>query len=263
MTHPCRAIVRVMDYRACLCMIVISACLLLGGAVQAGCRQALALGLDVSGSVDAREYRLQLDGLAQALGDRDVRDAILSLPEMPIRLMVFEWSGLVEQRVIVPWTEIDSGVTLARISATLSSTRQRAAQDSSTAIAAAMRFGARELMRQADCLQRTLDISGDGPANIGAHPRDVPDSHLGDVTVNALVVLPFSRANTTKNLSNVKTLEDYYESFVLRGPGAFTEAADDYTDFARAMRRKLLREVQLPGLSTLRDNPGRPARALQ
>ena len=32
--------------------------------VMAECRQALALGLDVSGSVDAREYRLQIGGVA-------------------------------------------------------------------------------------------------------------------------------------------------------------------------------------------------------
>ena len=38
--------------------------LLLPGVARAQCRQALLLALDVSGSVDAREYRLQLDGLA-------------------------------------------------------------------------------------------------------------------------------------------------------------------------------------------------------
>ena len=42
----------------------------------AECRQALALGLDVSGSVDAREYRLQLDGVAGALDDPAVRAAV-------------------------------------------------------------------------------------------------------------------------------------------------------------------------------------------
>ena len=35
----------------------------------------------------------------------------------------------------------------------------------------------------------------------------------------------------------------YYRAEVLRGPGAFVEIAEDYADFARAMRRKLLREV--------------------
>ena len=44
----------------------------------AACRQALALGLDVSGSVDACEYRLQIDGLAQAL-DVKVKDFLAPL----------------------------------------------------------------------------------------------------------------------------------------------------------------------------------------
>jgi len=40
---------------------------LLPDAALAACRQALALGLDVSSSVHSREYRLQLDGLATAM----------------------------------------------------------------------------------------------------------------------------------------------------------------------------------------------------
>ncbi len=44
---------------------------------DAACLQALALGLDVSGSVDAREYRQQIGGLAEALSDPRVRAAYL------------------------------------------------------------------------------------------------------------------------------------------------------------------------------------------
>ena len=39
------------------------------------------------------------------------------------------------------------------------------------------------------------------------------------------------------------TLARYYQEFVIQGPGAFVERADDYADFERAMRRKLLREL--------------------
>ena len=49
----------------------------------ADCRQALALGLDVSGSVDALEYRLQLDGVAGALLDPEVIGAFLAFPDAP------------------------------------------------------------------------------------------------------------------------------------------------------------------------------------
>lgn len=40
---------------------------LASGPAGAECRQALAVGLDVSASVDDREYRLQVEGLANAL----------------------------------------------------------------------------------------------------------------------------------------------------------------------------------------------------
>ena len=81
----------------------------------AECRQALALGLDVSGSVDAREYRLQLDGVAGALDDPAVRAAILSAPEAPVSLLVYEWSGPTDQRVIAPWRSISDAAALQEL----------------------------------------------------------------------------------------------------------------------------------------------------
>ncbi|MEM6480294.1 MAG: DUF1194 domain-containing protein [Pseudomonadota bacterium] len=218
-------------------------------AAQASCRQALALGLDVSGSVDTREYRLQIDGLAEALRDPDVQAAFLALPSLPVRLMVYEWSGSTDQRVIVPWTDIHDSAELWRIAGVLNGMVKDGTQDGATAISAAMIFGARQLQAQGDCLQWTLDLSGDGPANTGLHPRDINETSLDGLTINGLVLLPFSRANITKNLTNVKTLEDYYRSFVLRGPGAFTEKASSFDDFGDAMRRKLIRELQMQNLS--------------
>lgn len=216
---------------------------------QTACRQALALGLDVSGSVDTREYRLQTDGLAEALRDPDVQAAFLALPSLPVRLMIFEWSGQTDQRVIIPWTDVHDSAELWRIAGILNGMTKAGSQDGATAISSAMVFGARSLQAQGDCLQWTLDLSGDGPANTGRHPRDVDDSALEGVTINGLVLLPFSRANITKNLTNVKTLEDYYHDFVLRGPGAFTEKASSFDDFGDAMRRKLIRELQMQNLS--------------
>jgi len=230
---------------------------LLAEPVQATCRQALALGLDVSGSVDTREYRLQTDGLAEALRDPDVQAAFLALPSLPVRLMVYEWSGLTDQRVIIPWTDIQDAAELWRIAGILNGMTKAGTQDGATAIASAMIFGARSLQAQGGCLQWTLDLSGDGPANTGLHPRDVAEAELDGVTINGLVLLPFSRSNITKNLTNVRTLEDYYQNFVLRGPGAFTEKASSFEDFGAAMRRKLIRELQMQNLSL--DAPVRNA----
>ena len=218
---------------------------------QEPCRQALALALDVSGSVDAREYRLQLDGLAAAFEDPQVQAAFFAMPGAPVRLMVYEWSALSHQRPVIAWQDITDPETLAGVAERLRATRPAAVPNPSTAIGAAMIFGAQELLAQAACWQRTLDISGDGPANIGRHPRDVPEEMTAGITINGLVIGPDGPANTTKNRANLKSLLGYYEAYVLRGPGAFVETAGSFEDFEAAMRRKLIRELQPVNISRL------------
>ncbi len=93
---------------------------------QAQCRQALALGLDVSGSVDSIEYRLQLDGLAGALLRPEVQQAFLSFPASPVRLYVFEWAGTGSQRQLLPWTSIESAGDLIGIADILRATPRAA-----------------------------------------------------------------------------------------------------------------------------------------
>lgn len=229
--------------------------LLFAGPGFAECRQALALALDVSGSVDAREYRLQLDGVATALRAPEVQAAFMADPNAPLRLMIFEWSGIDSKRVLLPWVSIVSTDQLNRIALQLNQTAASHTKDRSTALTSAMLFGAEALQSQAECWQKTLDVSGDGPGNIGAHPQSLSDERLGWITINGLVISPTGRANTTKNLSNVKSLETYYRDYVLRGPGAFAELAQSYAEFAEAMQRKLIKELRLPNLSGLDSHP--------
>ena len=130
---------------------------LYAASANAACRQALALGLDVSGSVDAREYRLQIDGVADALSDPRVREALLSMPASPVRLLVFEWSGSEDQAVILPWHEIADDAALETAIATIRSTERRDASPG-TALGVAMTQGAALLAQQGDCWKRTLDL---------------------------------------------------------------------------------------------------------
>lgn len=248
-----------MRARAHVKAVTVALSLLMASPAIAQCRQALALGLDVSGSVDSSEYRLQLDGVAQALLSDQVAEAFFIFPENSVRLMVFEWSARHHQRQIIGWTEINSRDDLARVANRLTSTRAAAVENPSTAIGAAMLYGVAELQKQDECWQKTLDISGDGPANIGRHPQDITPELTGQVIINGLVIGPNSPANVNKNRHNLKTLEEYYEAYVLRGFGAFTEAANDYADFERAMRRKLIRELQPAAVSAVPRqgaNPG-------
>ncbi|MFW2541395.1 DUF1194 domain-containing protein [Primorskyibacter sp. 2E107] len=209
--------------------------LLWAGGAEAACRQALALGLDVSGSVDAQEYRLQLDGLAAALETPEVVAAFLAMPDAPVRLAVFEWSGQFAQRGLQDWVTVTDVGVLADVAERLRGTA-RVAQDPSTALGEAKRYGAALLAPQAGCWRRVLDLSGDGESNTGPRPQDV---RPGGVTINALVVTG----------SEPEALVSYFRAYVIEGEQAFVETALGFADFEAAMVRKLKRELQVMVLS--------------
>lgn len=219
-------------------------------AAQAGCRQALALGLDVSGSVDAREYRLQVVGLARALDKPDVRAALMAVPQSPVRIAVFEWSGPRDQRMLVPWTTIDSAQSLDLVIETLAQTDRKAANPG-TALGQAMWFGINMLAAQTDCARLVLDISGDGKSNLGPLPRNVKTvAQSQGVTINALVIASASPSADGEVLdTNIDTLSDYFRTEVITGPSAFVESTLGFEGYTKAMRRKLLRELQALMLS--------------
>ncbi|MCG6901044.1 MAG: DUF1194 domain-containing protein [Rhodobacter sp.] len=213
------------------------------GTAQGACRQALALGLDVSGSVDMREYRLQLDGLAGALLRADVQDAFLALPDAPVHLLVYEWSGLGSQRVLLAWTPVTSRDDLARIAGTLATT-PRVAAEPPTAIGQAMLAGARRLAERPDCWRRTLDLTGDGKSNTGPRPRDLKHHPLlSGITINALVIGSAPLAIGDRRPAETADLWAYFRIEVIRGPQAFVEVAQGFEDFENAMARKLLKEL--------------------
>lgn len=225
--------------------------LALAGPVTAQCRQALALGLDVSGSVDAREYRLQLDGLATALTDPRVAQALLAPGTAPVRLAVYEWSGADYQRLLLDWTEVTDRNALTAIAARLAATARRPAPPE-TGLGAAMRFGAGLLADQPECWRRTLDISGDGRHNQGPHPRAVQAALAGSgLTVNALVIGADAPRDSGRGPAGPGALTSYFRAWVLLGPGAFVQTAPGFEAYGGAMARKLLRELELPALSAL------------
>ncbi|MEC7763876.1 MAG: DUF1194 domain-containing protein [Pseudomonadota bacterium] len=229
--------------------------LALAAPVQAqgeSCRQALVLALDVSGSVDSAEYRLQMDGLAQALLDPAVSRAILAPGAAPIALYVFEWSGPQFQNTLVDWTLVTDGATLDSIAATLTTT-QRSPSPPSTALGTALAVAGDALRNGPACWKGTIDVSGDGKSNTGPRPQDLDGlPQLEGVTVNALVV------NTIDSMGagpGDDDLMSYFENLVIRGPGAFVEPADGFEDYTRAMTRKLLREIDALAVGGLTPDP--------
>lgn len=214
------------------------------GPAAAQCRQALALGLDVSGSIDSAEYRLQLDGLAGALQDPDVAQALLIQPAAPVHLAVFEWSGPAYQRLLLDWTAITDHTTLLQVASQLTNSRRLPAPPG-TALGSAMQFGAALLADKPTCWKRTFDISGDGKHNFGPHPRDIQQTLSAlPLTVNALVIGADSPAIGDTRQVEIAELSSYFSAWVITGPGAFVEIALGYHDYQAAMIRKLKRELQ-------------------
>ncbi|WP_424942770.1 DUF1194 domain-containing protein [Aliiroseovarius crassostreae] len=208
----------------------------------APCRQALAIGLDVSGSVDGQEYNLQLNGLAQALEDPDVRAALTASPRTRVELSVYEWSGPTDQRLLIPWQAITSQDDIQDIADKLRRTERLPAHPA-TAIGQAMLYGADLLHQRSDCWQQTLDLSADGMSNAGLRPRDVkPKTALGGLTINGLVITS-DDAEMADIGQGPEQLVSYFTELIIQGPLSFVERADGYDAYAAAMARKLLREL--------------------
>ncbi len=211
-------------------------------AAQAQCRLALAVGMDVSGSVDAVEYRLQLDGLAGALENPQVQAQILQLPSAPIWLAAYEWAGQFNQRLLFDWTPLDSAETLTRLATLLRGTT-RAPGTNSTGIGGAMAFGEQIFEARPGCGEYTLDLSGDGTNNDGAGPEFVRQQLPGR-NINGLVVALDLQVGRDERQMDLMELSAYYRKRVIQGPRAFIEIAIGFSDFERAMTRKLLRETE-------------------
>lgn len=235
----------------CRCTLLSLAILTLAGSANAQCRQALALGLDVSGSVDSREYRLQMDGLAAALTHPDVSYALLANPSAPIHLAVFEWSGSDHQHILQDWVSITDAEVLARFVALLRDTK-RHPSSLSTSLGTAMLNGAALLDARPACWKRTLDISGDGINNTGPHPRAVQKTLSNrDITINALVIGADAARIMDQGQDEIGELSSYFKAYVKTGPRAFVETALGFEDYEAAMVRKLQRELVGPVLSFL------------
>ena len=197
------------------------------------CRLALLLAMDVSSSIDEAEYRLQRDGLALALLAPEVQEAFLRTPD-PVALSIFEWSGARNQQIVLDCVEIRSRADLLAAAERLSAT-DRKERLFPTSLGNALGFAAGQLQRAPDCLRKTLDVSGDGRNNHGFPPasayRHFP---YAGVVVNGLAI---------GGAEDLPGLVQYFADEVIRGPGAFIETAFDHSDFERAMRRKLEREL--------------------
>lgn len=211
--------------KAMLCGLGLSVC----AAPALSCGVALALTIDVSGSVDADEYNLQMGGLAAALRDGLVADALIA---EKAAVMVVQWSGKSRQSVVVPWTRVQS-IEQADALADQVETVPRAWRNFSTGIGEALAFTANQFGAVADCGRYVIDVSGDGKSNEGAAPEDIKDAlAAAGFTINGLAI-----EGDTENLT------EYYRQNVIVGPSAFVLPSFGFEDYPEKIKRKMIREV--------------------
>jgi hypothetical protein len=196
----------------------------------------LVLAVDISRSMDAEEFALQRAGYVAALRHPDFINAVRAGQHGRIALTYFEWAGTVREETQVPWQIIDSAEAADAFASVLEDRPVRSFRG--TSISSALTYGTAMFARNAfEGYRKVIDISGDGPNNLGLPVVMARDAALMDgITVNGLPIL--IRPSFT-----VRELDRYYAECVTGGPGSFVLPIKDASEFATAIRRKLILEV--------------------
>lgn len=200
----------------------------------------LVLAVDVSRSIDEEEARLQRQGYREAIGDPRVVFAIQSGTLGAIALAYVEWGSADYQRMVIPWTRIDGPETAQAWVAALEAAPR--VSMNWTSISGAIEFSMRAIEDAPfEGTRRVIDISGDGVNNSGAPVTLLRDLAVeAGITINGLPILndrsPFGRPPSMP-------LDQYFQDFVIGGPGAFMVPAEDFDAFQGAVLRKLIREI--------------------
>jgi len=201
----------------------------------------LILAIDVSGSVDLDEARLQREGYVAAFRHPDVIRAIESGQFGQIAVLYTEWAGRLENRVVLDWRLVrdrESAEAFAEALAAAPISRGRRTSISAAIDFAVPRFGTADF----EGLRRVIDLSGDGPNNDGGEVVPARDRAIeAGIVINGLPII--NERQYTWGLPNLKELDAYYRDCVVGGPGAFHIVAEDFHSFASAIRRKLVLEI--------------------
>ena len=200
----------------------------------------LVLAIDVSGSVDSHEAKLQRDGYIAAFRDAEVVRAIRSGMVGRIAVLYLEWASAHENRVVLDWQLVSDAASAAAFADHLAA--QPPMRGRRTSIAAAIEFAMPFFGTAFEGSRRVIDISGDGPNNDGPPVVPARDRAVAaGIVINGLPII--NERQFTWGLPNLKELDLYYRDCVIGGPGAFFIVAEDFATFAAAVKRKLVLEI--------------------
>jgi len=202
----------------------------------------LVLAVDVSLSMDSDEQKLQRNGYVAAFRDRAIHKAIQSGPNGRIAVTYLEWAGAGIQAVVVPWRIIETPDDAIKFADELEAqTIPRAVMTSISAAldVSRMLFGKSPVKG----LRKVVDVSGDGPNNSGGPVEGARDKLVADgIVVNGLAI-QIKRGVGAYSYFDLADLDRYYADCVIGGPGSFVLSIKKKSEFATAIRQKLLLEI--------------------
>lgn len=209
---------------------------------------ALVVSVDVSNSVDEGRYKLQMEGIAKALEDPSVIDAITGGSAGGILFSMVTWADT--PSFVIPWIRIANKADALAAARRVRSLPQQGGEF--TCMTRMLRSANDKIVPQipAKASRIIIDVSGDGPDNCNAEePIDKVRNELvaNGVTINGLPILldtPEDSALLPKAVPGGKPpLEQWYREHVMGGPSSFVLPALGYGDFERAIRQKFVIEV--------------------
>ncbi len=221
---------------------------------------ALIVAIDVSNSVDETRYKLQMEGIAQALEDPGVIEAIVGGAKGGILFSLVTWAD--QPTWNLPWTHIASEADAKAAAKKVRALPRQGGEF--TCMARMMRVVSDKIVPQipSKAAKVVLDMSGDGRDNCNSQEpiEQVRDELVKyGVTVNGLPILvgegpemvtpgaaPSAQSYLPEKRS-VDPLEQWFIDNVKGGPGSFVLPANGYSDFGRAIRQKFVLEVSDAG----------------
>ncbi|MFZ1726529.1 MAG: DUF1194 domain-containing protein [Albidovulum sp.] len=204
----------------------------------------LVLAMDGSGSINPAEYELQINGTIAAFYDPGVQQAILSGPTGKIAVAVLIWSDAAFPKITTGWYLLDSQRSIEGFARTVRDFHQHTGRKfgiggGGTGIGDGVVYALGMIAgNDFDGLRRVIDVSGDGVetdpwfAEALTMPFAKRLAEEQGVTVNGLAIL-----------TDFPTLGIWYRNHVITGVGSFVITARNFSDFAVAIRQKLLRET--------------------
>lgn len=201
----------------------------------------LVLAVDVSSSIDEFEARRQRDGHVAALADPDVISAIQGGGYGRIAVLYLEWADGDFQRVVAPWTVIETQDDAHGFAATLATASFISGRR--TAIGGAINSSAELIATNTfEGTRKVIDLSGDGPQNAGPSLPTAREQALAqDITINGLPIVNQRQDPFRPSVSI--DVEAYFEDYVIAGEGAFISPSREHDDFVSALKRKLIMEI--------------------